>query len=411
MFILYFGIILISGYFFSILSERLGFPKIVGYLLAGILLNPELFDIISPEFLKITDVITHFCLAFITFEIGSNFSLKELKKTGKKYFSLAFFESFGAFLFLFIIFFSLSLFVLPLSSFGIATSLAFSLILASLGAPTDPSATLAVIHEYKAKGSVTNAILGAAAFDDIITLILFSLSISISHSVLGTQDISVFHIISGIFYKITGAVVAGLVFGFLFNKSIKIFNIKDDKSLLIIFLAFLALTFGLAKFLEFDELFATLTLGFVIRNFNKEEKKLIDITENGLEDLIFLIFFVFSAMHFKFNSASYMIFVLIFVFICVRLFGKYIGMKFGTGILKMSKNVKKFAFAGLIPQGGIVLGLSLLINQEPEFKNFSNLLVGIIMGATIIHEFIGPFIARLVLKKSSEIHSEKKKKK
>ncbi len=404
MIILYFGIILITGYFLSIVAEKLGFPKIVGYLIAGLLLNPGISNIIPEDFLDISGTITNFCLAFITFEIGSSFSIADLKKTGKKYFSLAFFEAFGAFLFLFIIFFLLSFYILPISVFGFSTAVAFSLLLASLGAPTDPSATLAVIHEYKAKGAVTNAVLGAAAFDDIITLILFSFSISIAHSILGSQDVTVLHIVFTIFYKIIGAIGAGIIFGLIFNKLTFWLKIFDDKSLLILFLAFLSITFGLAKISGFDELFSTLTLGFVIRNFNKAKKEIINITENGLEDLFFLLFFVFSAMHFGFKSESLLILVLITGFIIIRMTGKYLGMRLGTGILHMTNNVKKYAFAGLIPQGGIVLGLSLIISQESEFKDFSNLLAGIIMGATIIHEFIGPFIARKVLKKSGELN-------
>lgn len=405
MFILYIGLVLILGYFLSLISEKLGFPKIVGYLITGIILNPSLTDLIPNDFLEVSDIVTKFCLAFITFEIGSSFSISNLKETGKKYFSLAFFESFGAFLFLFIFFFIISNNFL-FSSYGITTSVAFSLILASLGAPTDPSATLAVIHEYKAKGPVTSAILGAAAFDDIITLILFSFSISIAHSILGAENISTITIIGSIFYKILGAVLSGTIMGLIFNKITNLLKIIDNKSLLIIFLAFLTLTYGLSNLAGFDELFSTLTLGFIIRNYNKSEEKVINITENGLEDLIFLLFFVFSAMHFSFKSENVLLLLLMLVFILLRMLGKYSGMHIGTSILVMPKKVKKYAFAGLIPQGGIVLGLSLMISQEKLFANFSNLLAGIIMGATIIHEFSGPFIARLVLKKSGELHDK-----
>jgi hypothetical protein len=78
-------------------------------------------------------------------------------------------------------------------------------------------------------------------------------------------------------------------------------------------------------------------------------------------------------------------------------------MRTGSQLLKMPDNVRKYAFAGLIPQGGIVLGLSLMVSHEPEFKDFSNLLIGIIMGTTIIHEFMGPMIAKFVLRKAGEI--------
>ena len=401
--IFYLGVILLVGYGLSVLAVKAGFPKIVGYLIAGLLLNPELVTFIPTDFLAITEPVTTFCLAFITFEIGSSFSIDELKTTGRKYFRLAAFESLGAFIFLFVVFFVLSAFVLPMSTLGITVAIAFSLILASFGAPTDPSATLAVIHEYNAKGAVTKSIMGAAAFDDIITLILFSFSLSISRALLGGHELSFFHIVYTIGYKIFGAVFTGLIFGFIFDKTIQYLKIEDRKSLIILFLGFLSLTFGLATVLKFDELFSTLTLGFVIRNYNKAGKSIIEITEHAMEDLFFLIFFVFSALHFSFNSFHFQILILMGVFILVRILGKFLGMRTGSQLLKMPDNVKKYAFAGLIPQGGIVLGLSLMVSHEPEFKDFSNLLIGIIMGTTIIHEFMGPMIAKSVLRKAGEI--------
>jgi NhaP-type Na+/H+ or K+/H+ antiporter len=400
--IFYLGVIIITGYFFSLLFERIGFPKIMGYLTAGIILNPQVIDLIPPSFNSITDSVTSFCLAFITFEIGSSFSLKELKDTGRKYFKLAFFESFGAFSFILIGFFFISTWFLPISNIGTPLIIAFCLLLASLAAPTDPSATLAVIHEYKAKGPVTKAILGAAAFDDIITLVLFSFSLSISRSLVGTTDVNVLHISYHILYKIIGAVLIGVIFGFIFDKTVRIFKVSDRKSSVIIFLGFLSLTYGVATYLKMDELFSTLTLGFVIRNFNINKKQILDITEHGLEDFFFLIFFVFSAMAFNFHGTNMHILFAILAFILIRATGKYIGMFAGTHILKMDKSVKKYAFAGLIPQGGIVLGLALILNKEPGFESFTNILSGIIMGATIIHEFIGPLISKTILRKAGE---------
>jgi len=401
--IFYFGLILLLGYFLSLVANKLSLPKIMGYLVAGLLLNPELLGIIPESFNSITEPITSFCLAFITFEIGFSFSISELKLTGKKFFKLAFFESFGAFLFIFVIFFTISYFFLPIFNSNIPVIVAFSLLLASLAAPTDPSATLAVIHEYKAKGPVTNSILGAAAFDDIITLVLFSFSFSISRSLVGTADLSILEILYHISYQIIGAVLIGLLIGIIFNKSQQLFKIEDKKSLIILFLGFLSLTFGLSIFLGFDELFSTLTLGFMIRNFNKKQERILDITEHDMEDIFFLIFFVLSAMHFNFDGMHILILFLIGAFILTRALGKYIGMLSGTNLLKMPLMVKKYAFAGLIPQGGIVLGLALLISKEPEFDVFANLLTGIIMGSTILHEFVGPIIARKALSKAGEV--------
>jgi NhaP-type Na+/H+ or K+/H+ antiporter len=271
-----------------------------------------------------------------------------------------------------------------------------------LAAPTDPSATLAVIHEYKAKGPVTKAILGAAAFDDIITLFLFSFSLSFARSYVGADDIRFIAVFSHILYKIAGAVITGVVFGYIFNKTTGWLNVRERKSQVVLFLGFLSLTFGVATYLKMDELFSTLTLGFMVRNYNVFRKQILEITEQGLEELFFLIFFVFNAMAFDFTTTSINILLSIVLFILIRASGKYTGMYVGTHRLNMDRKVKKYAFAGLIPQGGIVLGLSLLLSKEPEFKGFANTLSGIIMGATIIHEFMGPVIAHYTLKKAGE---------
>ena len=400
--ILYLGIILLFAYFLAVIFEKIGFPKIIGYLIGGLILNPQVLDIIPVSFEEMADPVTTFCLAFITFEIGSSFSVKDLRTTGRKYFTLAFYESFTAFLFVFIGFTAITLWVFPIPNLGFHLTIAFTLLLASLAAPTDPSATLAVIHEYKAKGPVTKAILGAAAFDDIVTLFLFSFSLSFARSFVGTTDINFWSVLYHILYKISGAVITGIVFGLLFNKTVKLLKVKDRKSQVVIFFGFLSLTFGLATYLKFDELFSTLTLGFMVRNFNIFRKQIIDITEQGLEDLFFLIFFVFNAMTFNFHSIDVTLLVSIVFFIIIRATGKYTGMFIATHKLKMDKSVKKYAFMGLVPQGGIVLGLSLLLSKEPEFRGFSNVFAGIIMGATIIHEFIGPVISRFALRKAGE---------
>ncbi|HCW93167.1 MAG TPA: cation:proton antiporter, partial [Flexistipes sinusarabici] len=53
-----------------------------------------------------------------------------------------------------------------------------ALLLAPMGAPTDPTATFAIIHEYGAKGNVSNTIIEVAALDDAMGVFLFSLSTS-----------------------------------------------------------------------------------------------------------------------------------------------------------------------------------------------------------------------------------------
>jgi Kef-type K+ transport system membrane component KefB len=94
---------------------------------------------------------------------------------------------------------------------------------------------------------------------------------------------------------------------------------------------------------------------------------------------------------------------LVVFFILLRTAGKISGAITGAALAKASANVKKYVAGGLIPQGGIVVGLALIIKQNHEFDHISDIIISVILGATIIHELIGPISAETALKKAGEI--------
>ena len=97
--------------------------------------------------------------------------------------------------------------------------------------------------------------------------------------------------------------------------------------------------------------------------------------------------------------------LIVVAFVILRTSGKFLGTFIGATIGKAPKIVKKYVAFGLLPQGGIVVGLALLIKQDPRFNEISSILLNIILGTTVIHEFAGPLFAELALKKAKEIKS------
>jgi hypothetical protein len=92
--------------------------------------------------------------------------------------------------------------------------------------------------------------------------------------------------------------------------------------------------------------------------------------------------------------------------VCFRTIGKITGTTIGAYLAKSPQKIKKYTAGGLIPQGGIVIGLALLIKQNPAFDAISDTIISIIIGATIIHEFLGPVIAKKALTKAGEINTD-----
>ena len=281
--------------------------------------------------------------------------------------------------------------------------IAISFVLASLAAPTDPSATLAVIHEYKAKGEVSSTMLEIAAFDDIVGIIIYTLVIAFATFFLGKTDIEFSQILLDLGQGIGGAVVIGCIIGFLFNFIVKIFKKQPEGTLIVLTFGLVLLSYGISEYFRFESLLSTMTLGVVITNLNPLSQKILKLIERYTDELIFVIFFTLSGLHLQLSSITGS-FVLILIYIIARAIGKFSGIYTGSMFFKTSSKIKKYTAGGLIPQGGIVIGLALLLTKEIIFKETVSMIIGIVIGAALIHEVAGPIISRFSLKKAGEIN-------
>ncbi|QIA07576.1 cation:proton antiporter [Draconibacterium halophilum] len=399
--ILSIGLLIFSGYLLGELAEKIKLPKISGYILAGILLNPDLSGIMSKEFVEHTDPLLSASLSFITFSIGGSLSAKKLRATGKAILFLTLFESLFAFILVFLfMFLSLSFFITIFQSTHVI--LAVSLVLASLAAPTDPSATLAVIHEYKAKGEVSSAMLEIAAFDDIVGIIIYTMVTAFAAFFMGNNDIEISKTILELGIDVGGAILIGSIIGFVFQFITKIFSKQAEGTLIVLTLGSILMSYGISDYFDFESLLSTIALGAVVANFNPLSGKVFKLIERYTDELIFVVFFTLSGLHLQlaYISGSY---VLIVIYILARAIGKFTGIFSGSVLFKTSPKVKKYTAGGLIPQGGIVIGLALLLAKDPVFEETGSMIMGVVIGAALIHELIGPVSSRLSLRKAGEI--------
>ncbi|MBN2009671.1 cation:proton antiporter [candidate division KSB1 bacterium] len=407
--ILLIGIIIFTGFIVGEICTRIGLPKVTGYILAGLILNPQLTHFVPETFVVHTDLVTNIALSFITFSVGGTLLFSKIRILGKSIIYITIFEAQFAFLFVAVFFVLLGPVLLPSAGNGmVAFFIPLALLLASLASPTDPSATLAVEHEYKAKGEVTSTIMGVAAFDDIFGIINYSLAISFAGMCIQHESIGLASIVRPLL-QIAGSIIGGILFGLLLNFLIKVIKKESEGVLISLIISLLALCYGVAGLLGADELLSTMTMGIVVVNYNIKKEKIFNILERYTEELIFVLFFTISAMHLDF-SVLVSNYLFIIIFILFRSAGKFAGTFMGGKLAKSSLPVQKYTAGGLIPQGGIVVGLALLIQQQPTFHSISTIILNVIIGATIIHEILGPVVSKITLIKAGEIKVIKKHK-
>lgn len=402
------GILVITAYLAGRIFGRLGFPKIIGYILTGIAFSPDTFGWVERSMIAQTDTLLTICLSFIAFEVGGELRWERLKKQENVIAGITLLESLTPF-FLVIGGFYLFYLLMP-EAFPFADSsmaLAFAVLLASLACPTDPTATLAVIREYKAKGKVKDTILGVAAHDDAVGVLLFTISVSLALYLLGSSTV-LGAAIGKAGLHIGGAMLTGALAAGLMNIALWLLRNENEGQWIVVIFSLIAACYGAAVYFDFETIFACMIMGAVVTNTSRQRQIVFNTLERYTEELIFLFFFLLSGLHLEIQAVETAL-VLILLFILLRALGKFTGAYLGASLAGAAPKTRRYTAGGLIPQGGIVIGLALLLNQYEAFSGIFDLLLAVIMGATVVHELIGPVLAKQTLTRAKEIAPMKEK--
>ena len=77
------GIIIFTGFLCGELCNRIGLPKVTGYICAGLILNPQLTPFVPGSFVENTALVTDIALSFITFSVGGTLLFPKIRSLGK----------------------------------------------------------------------------------------------------------------------------------------------------------------------------------------------------------------------------------------------------------------------------------------------------------------------------------------
>jgi Kef-type K+ transport system membrane component KefB len=396
------GVLVITGFVAGEAAQLAKLPRASGYLLAGILLNPGLTHLVPASFAEHTGTVIDISLALITFAIGGSIRFRELRRTGRSILAIGVLQAELTLLITAVGMAALFSFTPWFGGEIVRFALPAAILLGGLALPTDPAALLAVKKQYGAKGRVSSTIMSTAAIDDMLTFVNFAFAIQFAMAFAPGSQAHFSQALWEATYSIGGAVLAGILFGWLFNSFCRLMKNEGEGFLIILLLGMLFTTFGLAKMLNIDEMLATMVMGMLIINFNPKHKAIFSILERYTEELVFILFFTISAMQMDFGALGQSM-AIVLPFVLLRAIGKHTGVWTGAVSTGAPRKVRKWATLGLLPQGGIVIGLALTIKEHAAFSPVADLIINTVIAATIINEISGPVLAKLSLKKAGEI--------
>jgi Kef-type K+ transport system membrane component KefB len=396
------GLAITLGYVLGEIVRKLGLPRVTGYIVAGLILNPRVTGLVTSSFVDSMGTTTDLSLAILTFAIGGTLAIGPLKELGKKILFVALGEAELAALLVTAGCLATLPFLLPRGTSFLTMVAPLAVLLGALASPTDPSATLAVVRQYRAKGMVTFSIMAAAALDDALGILNYSLGIVVA-LVLITHHVEGISTIFEPLIAVGGALALGAASGLVFRFVPSWFVGETEGLQIALLLGLLGICYGVSTLLGLDQLLATMAMGVTVVNVarRRERPRIFHLLEESVEPIVFIVFFTVSGMLLDVGVLlRYLPVVLLFV--VFRSTGKLAGAYLGARLGRASRAVRRYAGWGLIPQGGIVIGLALLAQQNASLAPISQILLNVIIGATVIHELIGPLTAKLAITKSGE---------
>lgn len=386
------SLIILAGFLTAKLFRTAKIPAVTSYILVGIVIGPSGLQVMPEGILAASGFISDVVLGLIAFGIGRNFHFQTFGKTGGTIVRISVMEALGA-----LVMVTAALHLL------LEIPLHVAVLFGAIASATAPAATVMVIEEIKAKGPLTDTLLGVVALDDAWSLMIFAVSIVVAKTItpdvanhleiLAEAGMAVFDIA---FSLILGAALAWLLHHYSSR-------VKDPSDLEIFTLGIILLTVGAANSIGLSALIACLALGVVLVNLSSEGCRFFEVIE-PLDTPLYLIFFVLAGSLLEIGLLRE-IGLLGLVYIVFRVAGKLLGAYIGASAPGgMEPNVRKYTGLGLIPQAGVALGLALMAREQ--FPVVGEMIFGTIVATTVVFELAGPIATRTALGLAREIPEE-----
>ncbi|MDU2648114.1 cation:proton antiporter [Anaerococcus vaginalis] len=257
-----FGLIIIFGLIFGFFCKKLKIPALIGMLFTGIILGPNVLNLIDSKTLNISAELRQIALIVILIKAGLSLDISDLKRIGKSAILLSFlpasFEILAYFIFARIFFKIRSVDALLMGS-----------VLAAVSPAVVVPRMVKLIEEKRGvEKSIPQMILAGASCDDIFVLVLFSSFLSMAKG----EDVSLISLanvpISIILGIIVGAIIGYilyLVFEFFYKKGDMIRN--STKLIIILAISFLLVAMEniLKDKIAFSSLLAVIAMSCVFK--------------------------------------------------------------------------------------------------------------------------------------------------
>lgn len=406
------GLTIVLGFYLGKNMRLLKLPSIIGFMIFGVILGPSLLNHLTVSMQEDLAFITDIALGFVALSIGMELKFSALKRLGLGIILVILFESFAAF---FVVFAGLYL---------LTGNLPLALLFAAVAPASAPAGTVAVIQEYKAKGSLTKALYAVVGFDDGLGIIIFGFAAAFAKDFIlqesGAIASNLWSTILIPLEEIAFSFTLGAVIGYIF--SILTRKLRNSEETPILVFGFILIACGFSQILHTSIILTVMIMGVVI--INTQPSSLVTRIQNSMRSflpILFILFFTLAGANLHINALPSLGMIGI-VYIFTRSIGLILGSRLGAALGKVEKKIKNWIGLGILSQAGVAIGLALMVKSEfagigevidgagdsaiTTGDQIGSIILTTVTATCIFFELVGPILTKVALSKAGEINTE-----
>lgn len=395
-FLLDLAVILLSTKAFGLITRRFHMPQVVGALVAGLLLGPACFGIVSEtEFLLDTAEIGVIVLMFCA---GMETDVDELKKSGKASFIIALLGVIiplvGGFLVAFV-FNRKGVIDSDASCSLLLQNIFMGIILTA----TSVSITVETLREMgKLKSRAGSAILGAAIIDDILGIIALTIITS-----LADESVNVVMVLLKIlgFFVFVALVAVGAYFAY--EKWLADKKLGLQRYIIFCFVFCLLMSYVSEKVFGVADITGAYFAGLIIA-YTSRTKYLYSRFNTLSYMYLSPLFFASIGLKVVLPSMSGMIIVFAIAFTCVAILTKVVGCGLGARFCDYDKKESIQIGVGMVSRGEVAL---IVASKGASVGLIGTSFLGPVVLVVVITTIVSPLMLKAVFD-SSNVEEDRK---
>lgn len=395
--LLAFGFLILAAYTVGEIAYSFGMPKLVGYLLAGMLFGPSALHTVSAEVVLRLNPVNELAIALIAFMAGAELKWEEVKEHGVGYFKILGAEMGLTFIALVATVFFFRNSIPVLVDQPVARVAVFALLLATILVAHSPAATLGLLTETRARGPVARTSLGVVLVSDVVLIVLFTIVAAVSRAILPPPGGAHLPGLGVVVWEIAGAFVVGSAIG----AAVTVYLRFSHRDLLLFGIIVAMLGAEIARLAHVELLLTILVAGFVTENFSPHGRG--EAMRHAVERAaapVFVVFFALSGASIVIGHVVALIGIVAPIAI-IRGLTIWGGTAAGARWAGMEREPRRHIWTGLIAQAGVAIGLAAIVaNFYPELGAAIRTMA---LAVIAINQVIGPIIFRRALGAAGEV--------